>query len=88
MSDEPETQEFLDENAINRVTNPIASQEEADGLRAALERRKNIEPPGLTPIMEEANAFDEARLAQWDAKQPRSGAEQTAEAPHAEQEAD
>lgn len=53
----------------NRITDPIATQEEADGIRAGLEMRKSIPPADLTPVMEEALALDEARLAQWDAVQ-------------------
>ena len=58
----------------NRVTDPIQSQEEADGLRAGLGMRKSISPADLTPVMEDQIALDEARLAQWDASHPQTEA--------------
>jgi hypothetical protein len=66
----------------NRVTDPIQSQSEADGLRAGLGMRKAIPPDQLSPVMEDAIALDEARLAQWDAHHP------TTEAANERQEAD
>jgi hypothetical protein len=60
------------EGKSNRVDDPIDTQEEADGLRQGLERRKSIPPADMTPVMEDAIALDEARLAQWDAQHPVS----------------
>jgi hypothetical protein len=57
----------------NRTTDVIASQEEADGIRQGLERRKAIPDAELSPEIEEANALDEARLAQWEALHPVPG---------------
>ncbi len=69
MSD-PTTNQSGDEEGTNRVTDPIATQEEADGLRASLQERQAIPPAEMTPVQEDAIALDQSRLAQWDADNP------------------
>lgn len=56
---------------INRPTDPILSQEEADGIREGIERRKQIPPADLPPIFEEIMILDEARLMAWEQAQER-----------------
>ena len=56
---------------INRITDPIQSDDEAEGIRQGLARRKAIPPADLTPIMEEQIALDEARLMEWEDRTKR-----------------
>lgn len=67
-------------NESNRVTDPITSEEEADGLREGLARRKAIPDAEMTPVMEEAIALDEVRLMHWESR--------SVEVAHVEQEGD
>jgi len=75
------------EGENNRVSDAIASQEEAEGIRAGMEMRKSIPPGEMTPIMEDAIALDESRLAQWDAAHPAVKG-QSPEADNGEEDAD